>query len=123
MPVRRGNSAHMSHCAEVLGNTYTSNIIPVLMKQKKAATIVARAEYLDHTENLFYNIKLLTVNQIIELQSLTFMHRAFEGQLPVNLQTHFNLNTDNKRYRNNFKCQYSRTTKKQHCLSLIGVKL
>ena len=68
-------------------------------------------------------MKLLTVNQIIGLQSLTFMYRAFKGLLPVNLQAHFNLSTGNKRYQNNLKCQYFRTTKKQHCLSFIGVKL
>ena len=51
------------------------------------------------------------------------MYKAFKGLLPVNLQTHLNLNTGNKRYQNNFKCQYSRTTKKQHSLSFIDVKL
>ena len=68
-------------------------------------------------------MKLLTVNLIIDLQSLTFMYVAFKGLLPVNLQTRFNLNTGNKRCQNNFKCQYSWTTRKQHCLSFIGVKL
>ena len=92
-------------------------------------------------------MKQLTVNQIIELQSLTFMHRAFKKLLTGNLQTHFNLNTGNKSHQSNFKCQYSRqfisihvyiytyyifiyifisifsNKKTQHCLSLIGVKL
>ena len=70
---------YISYCAEVWGNTYPSNILPVLLKQKKAVRIIARAEYLDHTQKLFYNMKLLTVNQIIELQSLTFMYRALKG--------------------------------------------
>ena len=51
------------------------------------------------------------------------MHRALKGLLTVNIQTHFNLNTGYKGYQNNFKCQYSRTTKKQHCLSFIGVRI
>ena len=68
-------------------------------------------------------MKLLTAKQIIALQSLTFMHRAFKGLLPVNLKTNFNLNTCNKIYQNSFKCQYSRTTEKQHCLTFIGGKL
>ena len=53
-------------------------ILPVLLKQKKAIRIIARAKYHDHTEKLFHNMKLLTVNQIIELQSLTFMYNAFK---------------------------------------------
>ena len=63
----------------------------------------------------------LTVSQIIELKSLSIMHKAFRGLLPVNLQTHFSLNAVNKLHQNNLKCQYSRTTTKQHCLSFIGV--
>ena len=59
---------YISYCAEVWGNTYPSNILPVLLKQKKAIRSIARAKYLDHTEKLFYNVKLLTVNKIIELQ-------------------------------------------------------
>ena len=95
----------------------------MLLKQKKAVGIIARADYLDHTEKSFYNMKLLTVNQIIELRSLTFMYEAFNGQLPLNLQTHFNLNTGKKRYQDKHKCQFSRQAKKQHCLAFIGVKL
>ena len=66
---------------------------------------------------------LLGVNQIIESQSLTFMHKAFKVQLPVNLHAHFNLIIGNKRCLNIFKCECSRTTKKQKCLSLIGARL
>ena len=105
------------------GATYPSNVLPVLLEQKKAIIIISRAKYLDHTKKFFGYMNLLTINQIIELQSLTFMHKAFKGLLSINLQTHLNLNIDIKRYQNNIKCQYSRITKKQHCLSFIGVKL
>ena len=57
----------------------------------------------------------------MELQSLTFMSMDFKGLLPINLQTRSYLNIGNKTYKNNFKCQYSRTTKEQQ--SFIGVKL
>ena len=93
------------------------------MKHKKAVRIIATAEYLDHTEKLFYNMKLLTLSQVIELQTLTFMYKAFKGLLSIILQAHLNLNTGNKRYQNNIICKYSWTTKIQHCLSFIGVKL
>ena len=32
---------HVYHCAEVWGNTYPSNILPVHLKQKKAIRIIA----------------------------------------------------------------------------------
>ena len=80
---------YISYSAEVWCNIYPSNILPVLLKQKKAVRIIARAEYLHHTDKSFYYMKLLTVDQVIELQSLTFMYKAFKGLLPVNLQTYF----------------------------------
>ena len=42
---------YISYCAEVWVNIYPPNILHVLLKQKKAVRIVARAEYLDHTKN------------------------------------------------------------------------
>ena len=85
----------MSYCAEVWGNTYPSNILPVLLELKKAARIIVRAKYHDHTEKLFYNKKLLTEKQIIELQS-TVIYKDFKELLPVNPQSHFSLNISNK---------------------------
>ena len=111
---------YISYCAEVWGNRYPSNILPVLLKQKKAIRIIASAKCHDHTEKMFYNMKLLTVNQIIELQSLIFMYKAFNGLLPINLQTHFNLNISNRIYQNNFKCQYS-LTKQTNIVCLLLV--
>ena len=56
---------YISYSAEDWGNTYPSTILPVLLKQKKAVRIIARAEHLYHTKKLFYNMKLLTVTEII----------------------------------------------------------
>ena len=44
---------YILYCAEVWDNMYPSNVLPVLSKQKKAVMIIARAEYLNHTEKLF----------------------------------------------------------------------
>ena len=41
---------YISYCAEVWGNMYPSNILPVLLKQKKAIRIIARAKCLDSTK-------------------------------------------------------------------------
>ena len=40
---------YISYCAEIFGNTYPSNILPVLLRQRKAIKIIAGAICLDHT--------------------------------------------------------------------------
>ena len=81
------------------GNTCPSSTLPVLLELKKAVRIIVGARYLDQTEILFYYMKLLTVSQIIELQSLTVVHKVFKELLPINLQYLFNLHISNKRYK------------------------
>ena len=67
-------------------------------------------------------MKLLTVNPIIELQSSTFIYKAFKGQLPVNLQSHFNLNTGSKDIKITLNVNILGKKNKKY-VSFIGVKL
>ena len=55
------------------------------------------------------------------------MYSAYQGKLPDNLQSKFTLSNDDQKYnlrsKIKFKIRYVRTTKSQHCLSVIGVKM
>ena len=70
-------------------NTYTTNLMPLYLRQKKAIRIVCNVKYRYHTPELFYNMKLLTIYQIIEFQKAIFMHKAFLMKLHCNLQKLF----------------------------------
>ena len=48
-------------------------------------------KYRDNTPELFYDMKLLTICQIIEFQTGIFMYKAFHMKLPCNLQKLFYL--------------------------------
>ncbi len=54
------------------------------------------------------------------------MYKASKRLLPKNIQKYFEFSQDNVRYglryKNIFKHQYSRTTKKAQCISRSGVK-
>ena len=76
---------YLSYCAMVWGNTYTTNLMPLYLKQKKAIGIVCNVKYKEHIPELFYNMKLITVYQIIEFQTGIFMDRAFHMKLQCNL--------------------------------------
>ena len=68
--------------AMVLGNTYTSNLMPPCLKQKKAIRMVCYLKCRDHTTELFYDIELLTIYLIIKLETDIAMYIAFHMKLP-----------------------------------------
>ena len=80
---------YLSYCTMVWGNTYTTNLMPLYLKQKKAIRIVCNVKYRDHTPELYYNMKLLTIYQIINFQTGIYMHKAFHMKLLCNLQNCF----------------------------------
>ena len=82
---------YLSYCAMVLGNTYATNLMPLYLKQKKTIRIVCNVKYRDNTSELIYDMKLLTIYQIIEFQTAIFMYEAFHMKLPYNQQKLFYL--------------------------------
>ena len=47
---------YLSHCCEVWGNTFKSNIEPIYLLQKKVLRIVGGLKRLEHTNKLFVTI-------------------------------------------------------------------
>ena len=88
---------------------------------KKAIRIVCKAQYLEHTNLLFYIQHILKLTHIIELKSGIIMYKAYNDMLPYNLQIYFEKSIC-RRQIHCFKQKFVRTTKKQHCISYCGVK-
>ena len=76
---------YLSYCAMVWENTHTTNLMPLYLKQKKNIRIVCNVKYRDHTPELFYNMKFLTICQIIEFQTGISMYEAFHMKSPCDL--------------------------------------
>ena len=114
------------YCMEIWGNTYKYNLKGIVLLQKRAIRIISGANRLAHTNKLFYDLKLLKLNDMVEYQTLKIMYRAFNNNLPKNIQDMFVQNTDvnySVRQKNNFKTKYVRTTLKSMSVSSRGVKL
>ena len=109
------------------GNTYHSNILPIFIKQKKAMRIACKVKYDHHSAELFANMNSLNFFLIDELQTATFMYKAFHQLLPCNLQKYFTIKSNvygiETKQKNMLYQSCVRTTKKQHCISVAGVKL
>ena len=116
----------ISYCAMVFGSTYYANLLPLFIKQKHIK-IICNAKYREHTSQMIYDLKLLTVFQIVRVQTAIFMYNVFNTMLPINFLAYFSQKlTMNKcvtRQINIFKQLYVCTTKNQQCVLIVGVKI
>ena len=116
----------MSYCCEVWGNIYKSNIECMHLLQKKVVRIVCGVGYREHTNELFSQLRILKLIDIVKLRSACIMYKAHNKSLPNNLQLLISLDSDRghiTRQSNTFKQVFARTTLKSQCISVQGIQL
>ena len=119
---------HLTYCCEIWGSTYESRLKGLFLLQKRFMRVVHGVGYRDHTNLLFHKSRALKIDDLVKLNVLTIMYKAFNSSLPENLQKLFAKKTykDNvvtTRQLNKFKPPACRTTLKSMCISVRGVKL
>ena len=120
--------SYLTYCCEVWGTTYKTNLKCLELLQKKAVRIICKAGKTASTTPLFLKLNLLKLDDIVKFKCCSLMYYAYRLELPSNLQRKFNVsyyeeNQYNLRSKCKFKVNYARTTKRQHCLSVFGVKI
>ena len=80
---------YLTYCAEIWGNTYKSNTQCIFILQKKIVRIVYGANFRDHTDVIFQDLKILKFYDLVKLKICEVMYRAFNKTLPVNLNIIF----------------------------------
>nr|XP_049573449.1 uncharacterized protein LOC125966909 [Syngnathus scovelli] len=116
---------YLHYCAEVWGNTYKTSLQPLIILQKRAIRTIHKVNYLEHTNPLFIQSKLLKFTDIVSYQTVIIMYRAKAKQLPENIQNLFRNQEGGYKLRgnHNFKILNIRTTLKSFCITITGVKL
>jgi hypothetical protein len=64
------------------------------IKQKEAIRIICNVGYRDHTAPLFARLKILPLDQLIELSILKFMHSFKHNLLPISFSNTWQTNRD-----------------------------
>ena len=77
------------YCSELWGNTYVTNLQCIVLVRKTVFRVIHGANRWDHTNNLFYNYRILKSNDIVELKTILFMFGAYRNILPNDLQQLF----------------------------------
>ena len=104
--------SHLQYCTLLWANSYYSHLQKLRLLQKKAIRIISNADYLAHSSKLFWNLKLLKLDDTMQFQLGTFMYKIKYNKLPSvtphmfitneNIHSH---NTRNKKRLSNTKCE------------------
>ena len=117
---------YLTYCLEIWGSSYVTNINPLFILQKKIIRIVSNCSYKSHTNELFYNLKIVKFFDLIKLKICTIMYKAEKKLLPLNILNLFSFQVStnyNTRNRNKIRQKFARTTLKSMCISVHGIKL
>ena len=119
---------YLTYCCEVWGNNYNTRIQSLFILQKRAIRICLNTNYKCHSKPLFYQLRSLNVFDIIDLNSLVFMYKAFHNLLPTHLLSYFKkvYGSHNHNTRNNtlsFKVRFRITSKKALSICIKGCKM
>ena len=80
---------HLMYCCELWGNTYVTNIQCITLIHKRVIRLIHGAKRWDHTNNLFYEYRILKFNDIVKLKTILFTFDACHNVLPYDLQQLF----------------------------------
>ena len=120
---------YLNYCCDIWGNTYTSRIQPLHIIQKRAIRICQKADYRSHSRPLFFQLKTLSIHDMVNFKNIVFMYKVLYNKLlPVNIMSYFKTinacHNHNVRMKNcNFKTKFSRTTKKNLIVYVLSVQL
>ncbi len=118
---------YLNYCVEVWGNTYNTNLHPLIILQKRTICIVCNVKHNEHTNDLFLRAAVLKFQDLIKLKTVQITYRAKHNQLPDTIQRLFCEREGAKRYdlrgKHKLAQQLTRTTLKSMCVSVYGVIL
>lgn len=129
------NALHVLYCAlvlpyltygiEVCGNNYKTLLYPLCILQKRAVRIINKVAYLEHTNKLFLQCKILKLMDLVKLKTALLLFNASNFTLPSNIQNLFTCRDTGYTLRgySNFTLPAVKTTRRSWCVSVCGVKL
>ena len=88
---------YLNYCNQIWGNTYITNLKPMVLTQKKIVRIITGSPYLAHTEPLMKEFKLLNISSINKYGRALFSYKYVNSQLPSNFDNYF---INNHQFRN-----------------------
>ena len=84
---------YYTYCNLVWGSADSTHIDILIKLQKKAVRLISKVGYLDHTEPLFNNLKLLQVHEIYNYNCAKFIYQCERNKSLQNFKVKLNTNS------------------------------
>ena len=116
---------YLNYCLEIWGNTYKSNLQPLVILQKRAIRIVNNVGFQEHTNSLFLQLNTLKLMDMVNFKTAQIIFKARNNLLPGNIQKMFFNREGDYNLRGEHKLKQLRitTTRKSQCITICGVNL
>ena len=91
---------------------YKSNTLCIFIAQKKVLRIVMGANRYDHTNDIFFNLRILKFYDLVKLRTSVIMYQARNNTLPLSIQhifTRYEGKLVNTRQKIDFVDKFART--------------
>jgi hypothetical protein len=92
--------SHINYCLNIYSCANTTSLNKLKLKQKAAIRVVSNAGYREHTEPLFQQSKVLSLDHLIKYSALKFMHSYNFNYLPFSFAETWIKNRDRNQERN-----------------------
>ena len=116
---------YLIYCVEIWGNTCNSHLDSLIKLQKKIIRIISFSPYKSHTDPLFKNMKILSLDKIVIHRIGMQMHKYHHNKLPdviTDLFTEHKLHHHhNTRHRHNFRHPLGKQEYMYRNFSFIGI--
>jgi hypothetical protein len=86
--------SHIVYCLSIYSCANATSLNRLRIKQKEAIRIIGNAGYRDHTAPLFARLKILSLDSLIKLSVLKFMHSFTHNLLPISFSRMWILNRE-----------------------------
>ena len=117
---------YLTYVLEVWGNNYKTTLQPLVKLQKRAVRIIHKADYLEHTNTLFLQSKIIKFLDLVNFYTAQLVFKASRNILPPTIQGQFTeRNSEGYNLRGSGKLipPAIRTTRRSMCVSVCGVRL
>ena len=86
--------SHLTYGCNVWGLTSEENINKIEVLQKKCVRIMSFAPFNSHTNDLFIDLKLVKIRDLIATSHLKLVYDFLNDRLPIDLMSLFRLSSD-----------------------------
>ena len=119
---------YLTYCNIIWGNSALTDLNKLHIIQKKIIRIITNSPYRSHTTPLFYQLKLLKLQDINTIQIAEFMYKIRHHLLPTHFEGYFSQCSDTHSYptrnaKNNFYVAQRNTELRSNTLRFAGPKI